>query len=260
MTLHDLLLDYDQTYVPTLRSARSEHWRVREMAEHFGTATELTAHAVREFRDTRLKTVSPATVRRYLARLRHAVRWGRAERDAAFEWPDVTFPTESRPRDRLISDSEFDAVLRKLHGTARPAVLVLEQTGCRRGELLAARAQDLDGRFLTLRHTKSGRPRRIPLTTRAAELLALQARDKPRQARLFDCEPDHVSHQWQHAVRAARVPHARLHDLRGRAASRFLQDGLSVAEVMHLGGWSSPATLLRVYARMDATRLLDKLA
>ena len=87
-----------------------------------------------------------------------------------------------RKRERFLTEAEFKRLGRVLdeseeNGGATPAAIaairLLILTGCRRGEILGLRWEDVDleSRELRLRDTKTG-PRTVPLSPAAVKLLA----------------------------------------------------------------------------------------
>lgn len=107
-------------------------------------------------------------------------------------------------------------------------------TGCREGELLAVRGRDFDARSETLliADSKSGKPRRVPLTKEGASLFESLAASRADDEPLFrraDGSPWHrvaIIRAMQDASRAGRIdPPATFYTLRHTYASHLVQAG-----------------------------------
>lgn len=128
--------------------------------------------------------------------------------------------------------------------SGRAAILLLAYTGLRSGELLAITREDIGKGALTVRLSKSGKSRTVPL---AAPLLPY--------ARYLPLSLSYSALQW--AFRSARIkagmPHVRLHDLRHSAASMLINAGVDLYTVGKILGHSTPTTTQRYAHLADAT-------
>ena len=87
-TLADLLDLYTEHVTPTKRSAASERCRIAALtSSRLGrlSLANLSTRAIREHRDSRLKSVSGSTWNRERPLLSAALKWARAERDYAVD-------------------------------------------------------------------------------------------------------------------------------------------------------------------------------
>ena len=84
---------------------------------------------------------------------------------------------EPRPRDRILKDDELSRLLKvcsiSKNRYLKHLVLISIETAMRVGELLAMRydQNDFEKRTMLIPETKTGRPRTIPLSTKALEIL-----------------------------------------------------------------------------------------
>jgi integrase len=125
-----------------------------------------------------------------------------------------------------------------------PFLILLVETGMRRGELLSIRWRDVDfakGTVLILT-TKNGHPRRIPLTPNALKTLEFLPQCDEK---VFPVTPNAIRLAWERLWARAGLTDLRLHDLRHEAVSRFFELGLSVPEVAMISGHREPRMLSR---------------
>lgn len=207
------------------------------------------------------KQRSPATVVRYLSALSHALsiavrEWG---------WLDdspmrkVTKLKEPRGRDRFLSKEELDRLLKACKNSSNPhlfpMILLLVSTGMRYGEAasLTWSAVCLQQRRVTLRETKNGEIRVVPLGSQIAQVLA--DLEKKRRIDTLLVFPPRVSlkvqsridirHSWLTALQIAGIKEFRIHDLRHTAASYLTMSGCSLTEVADILGHKSLSQVKR---------------
>ena len=121
------------------------------------------------------------------------------------------------------------------------------------GELTRAQASDVERGFLVVHHTKSGKVRRVPLGP------AFQAELRLRVGKLVPFS-ENSSNSFNRTVRRMtgfRRFHA--HQLRHTMASRWIEQGGSLAALQHVLGHASIVTTQR-YARLtDESVMAEKL-
>jgi len=274
ITLSDCIDRYLRDVTPTKRRAVD---RETIMAGH------IRAHAisalplgrvrgsdVSRYRDDRLKSVSASTVNRELNFLGHVFT------TAAREWGyesitnPVTLTRRPRPgpgRDRRLRPGEWPILYRSLRAARnpwlRPFVRLLLETACRRGELLSITwgDVDLDRRMMSIRKTKTGKPRTVPLSTRAVRVLRAwrgMSGDPKGSAPVFPATPQAVKCSWERARKRAGMMDLRMHDLRHEATSRLFERGLDIAQVASITGHET-LSMLKRYTHLRASDLLEKL-
>ena len=173
-----------------------------------------------------------------------------------------------RPRREIrpFSKRELDALLefiRATHPAAADVVEILARTGLRWGEMCGLRVADIryDGYpFLLVRESesdgfdptdpKSGRPRKVPLDSRAAGILTRLTEGMGPTERVFQNSKGGKllgrnftrSVKWE-TIAAGR----RLHDLRHTAATLWLQTQVDISVVSAWLGHSNSAITHKVY-------------
>ena len=144
----------------------------------------------------------------------------------------------------------------------RYIVPLLLLTGARKRELLDSRWQDFDleRREWRIPMTKSGKPRKVPLSKTAIEVLETVPRfddcpyvvPNPETLKPFKS----IWGSWTSARAAAGLPDLRLHDLRHSFASALVNAGRPIYEVQKLLGHSKVTTTER-YSHLSNQTLLD---
>jgi integrase len=234
-------------------------WQAYKLADRSMAA--LKSMDVAEWRDIRLKQVSPSTVHRELCLLSHlytvaAKDWGFA---VANPVAMTRKPRPTKGRDRRLSESEIDMIIENTESVELPAIIrLLTETAMRRGEIAKLRWENTDLKHSTahLIDTKNGEDRTIPLSSRAKTALA----ELPRQidGKVFSMTPDAITRAFARAARRAGVVDARIHDLRHEAVSRLFEKGLDIMEVASVSGHKTLGQLKR-YTHLKAADLAKKL-
>jgi integrase len=152
---------------------------------------------------------------------------------------------ENNAKTRFLSDDERVRLLEACRGARWPRlyllVLMALTTGARKGELLGLRWRDVDlerGQALC-GSTKNGDPKVLPLVPAVVALLrgcegkpdALLFGSHRNVRRPFAFEPG-----WHEALKAARVPNFRFHDLRHSCASLLAREGATLLEIADVLG------------------------
>ena len=195
------------------------------------------AKEARKVEAAELQRRRKATVNRVIAMLKaclnHAYAQGRVpSRDA---WSKLKkFRAVDSARMRWLTVEEAKRLLNASAAEFRPLVQAGLLTGCRQGELLAVRAHDYDPQSATLLvpDSKSGKPRRVPLTTEGVELFESLTAGKDSGAALFTRKDGNTWHRvavvraMQDACHRGRVdPPATFYTLRHTYASHLVQAG-----------------------------------
>jgi integrase len=139
-------------------------------------------------------------------------------------------------------------------------------TGCRAGELLALRAGDFDPRSKTLlvADSKSGKPRRVPLTEDGVALFEDQIAGKLEDERMFS-RSDGSPWYRMAVVRAMRaaceggkiIPPATFHTIRHTYASHLVQAGGPLLFVAAALGHSDTRMVEKHYGHLAPSHVAD---
>jgi integrase len=267
-TLESLIVRYRSTVVPGKRGREIESIILNAVLRHRlvqNALADLTPALFSVYRDERLKTVKPVTLRRELGILHNMFEVARR---------DWGVPLDANPlhgfskgltgvaRNRRVTDQTESARLWSATDNCRntlmkPLVGLAMATGMRRGELLRARWIDIDRekRTLHIPETKNGHPRTIPLSSEALKIIDGLPRGNHR---LFPLSANAVRLAWGRLVKRANVEDLHFHDLRHEAISRFFEKGLSVPEVALISGHRDVRMLFR-YTHLRAEEVAVKL-
>lgn len=173
-------------------------------------------------------------------------------------------------REYFLADEELQRLLHVLdNDSARVPCLaakLLLMTGCRVGELLKCRWQDLDldSETPTLKvireHSKNGKARYVPLSVEALKVID-QLPSKDTSEYLFNnshngARLQSIDKVWQRLRKEAGLPQLRLHDLRHNFASMLVNSGESLYTVQKLLGHHSADQTSR-YSHLSNTALHD---
>jgi integrase len=232
--------------------------------------TEVNTADMAEWRDSRLKTVSSATVQREINLISNVFTKARDEwlwcGETAFK--GMQRPRRTAPRKRRVTDEEVSricAALRyegkvetKLHEVAL-AFLVSLETAMRAGEILSLNASrvNLETRVATVPHKMKHvtlEDRDIPLTREAAELLKKVSGRK----QWFTISSASLDTLFRKARDQALVEGLHFHDARAEALTR-LSRRVDVMTLAKISGHTDLRILQSTYYRETAEQIAARL-
>lgn len=230
----------------------------------FGPAclvSEITAPKVSAWRDYLLQQGNrPATVNRKMSALRAMLS------DACLHGHLSSVPALpqqlrcNNTKDRVITDRERDGMMAALVQLGEPAAAdlldFLLETAARYGEAERLRCRDVDlaKKRVTFWQTKNGKPRTIPLTTRAVSAIESHLTPFPER-RVWPFDYRRFSHLFSQAKAAIGVedPALTIHTTRHTCATKLSSAGVSLHHLMTFGGWTSLASVQRyLHLQTDA--------
>ena len=145
----------------------------------------------------------------------------------------------------------------------KPIITCALQTGMRRGEIFNLKWNniDLDFRCIELLHTKSGKPRKIPISD---TLMKIFEEIKPKSEYVFINEQTgkpfvDIHNSFSTVLELANIKNLRFHDLRHTVATRLVEKGIDLVVVKEILGHSKIDTTMR-YAHAVPKRKLDAIA
>jgi len=222
---------------------------VYETSEPFHTSSVWAAQEIEK------RTKTAQSVRHILSDLRCLLNWcedsGLVDRSP---FPRRILPKiQERPPDRLT-----DEEIKKVCGLPDPYGFIcrfLVQTGLRWGEAIRSQVSDIQGGMLVVHRTKSGKVRRVPLP------VALRRELDGRVGKLTHLKK---AESFNGFVRRAGLDGFHVHQLRHTFATKWIEDGGSLAALQAILGHASVVTTQR-YAKLsdeavrrEATRLGER--
>ena len=210
----------------------------------------------------RKKRRSIASVNRELEQLRAVLNYSKRQgwlQKSPFESGNaLIIKSAEKERQRILSKGEEQALLarcvdRRAH--LRPLILAALDTAMRQGELFKLRwsAVDFNTGEIHIRATttKTLSEREVNMTSRVeAELRSLwESSTKEPEALVFGIATN-VKRSFKGACKDAKIKGMRFHDLRHTAATRMIESGMPMEQVMKVTGHTQMKTFLR-YVNVD---------
>lgn len=246
-----------------------------QLREHFAglKLKEITPALVAAFRDKRMQTVGPSTIQKDLALLSHLFTVANAEWALDLKNPVATIRKPAMPdsRLRLLSKDEARHLLeisqKSRNKNLYHYIQLLLHTGMRpsEGAGLVWGQIDVDARIIDLTITKT-RPRRVPLTIKAIELL-LEIMPEQCDKTQFVFLPQNCSdiirrrpnlffrRAFDNSVKKANIEDFHMHDLRHTSASYLLMSGVDLRTLADILGHSTMQMVQRYTHLLDDHKL-----
>ena len=266
--LRDLVERYRDTVTPRKKVRENEAIVLNAVLRRpicRKTLRELQTADFAAYRDERLKTIKPTTLKRELSVIRNMFEvakreWGFPIKENPID--GLRFKAPDQRRERRLRGGEYGRLIEAARSRKNPYIIPIIQfaieTGMRRGEILSMKWDhvDLQQRSVLIPVTKNGHARTIPISTRAADIL----REIPMtQNAVFPVSGNAVRLSWARVVARAGIDDLHFHDLRHEAVSRFFELGLTTPEVALISGHRDMRMLFRYSHPRRATvvRKLD---
>ncbi|RBA23277.1 site-specific recombinase XerD [Herminiimonas fonticola] len=284
MTLKEALNRYSADVTVAKKGAAQETYVIQAIIRDRLSASPLLSIKpvdIASLRDRWLATLAPATVRRRLAILSHCFEIAHKEWAIEVTNPllSIRKPTVSNGRNRRLLPGELEAVLKTSKSAElSPIAHLAVETAMRLSEIIQLQWCDvsLAKRFISLKDTKNGTGRVVPLSP---EAVAILQRLQPRsEGALFRSNGAVISKAWRRALTGAYSLYKRqcvesgsallagylsdlhFHDLRHEATSRLFERGVfGTMEVASITGHKTLQMLSR-YTHLNATLLAERLA
>lgn len=278
-TLKQLLIKYRDEIVPTLKSETTLTYKINYTLKFkvcYYNLLELNSSHINTFKREISEGRAPKTINAYINLLKHV--WNLARSQWGITLPPqspfalVSMEKVNNLRDVTLTDEKFKTLVaeadkivikdgkNKIVGKANwlPDMIVFASaTACRYSEIVNLQRRDVDfnRRLATLRMTKNGEDRTIPLSDEAIRILKKQ----PFGDKFFNIKSRDIFKNYFHkARRNAGLNDLRFHDLRSHAIRKMLLSGMQVIEVAKVSGHKTLAVLHRRYSRLQPEDLIDK--
>lgn len=276
-TLADALHRYAEEISPGKKGARAERLRMEALERDYPKLagkiiSEVTTPDLAAWRDARLKLVTPGSVQRDINLLSHVFNVAATEWKwlGASPFKGLRAPGDNPPRTRVILPGEIRRLCRWLgyrtgvapttkQAEAALAFLVSLRTGMRAGEVLqlSGKTVDLQKRVATVEHKTqhlTGRPREVPLSSRAARLL----RPLLGPGNLFTITSASLDATFRKARDSLLIDDLHFHDARADALTRFAKR-VDVMQLARISGHKDLRILMDHYYRTSASEIASRL-
>lgn len=280
ITLADLVIRYRDIVLPGMKSATGEAIMLTAFLRHPICKRQLsilTASDFAKWKNDRVnpkgkqKPITAKSAKRMLSPIQHMFEVAIADWNIPLARNPLSgfkLKVQDNKRNRRLREGELDKLLEAGRKTRNPFLIPIVrlalETGMRRGEILALRFRDVDIErcTATIRESKNGYSRTIPLSSPAVAILEttmaiLDDRAKTQNERLFPLTPVAVRLAWDKLTKRAKIDDLHFHDLRHEAISRFFELGLTVPEVASISGHRDIRMLLR-YAHANHASIRSK--
>lgn len=188
---------------------------------------------------------TPKTADERLGALAYVLGWaakrGDIDRNPLEDWPRLY---RANRADIIWRDEDLAKLFGHSDNEFRRAVQLAASTGLRLGDLVRLSWTDVGVRAITLTTAKSGHRRvvTIPITPKVRAVLdEIGAKDEGPvllHSRGNAWTKEGLQTAMQRAKDKAGIANLRFHDLRGTAATHFVQAGLALSDVATVMGWT----------------------
>ncbi len=230
----------------------------------------ITSFHVEKYKLKRVEGVSPATVNRDLACMKHmfnlAIKWGKTTKNPVKEVK--MFKVKNR-RLRFLSEEEVQRLIECCSEQLRSVVIIAIYTGMRKSEILNLGWSDIDfsRRLIMIDDSKSGSPRQIPINDLLMKtLLTLRSHSSSHYIFLNKHEKPYkdVRTAFNTVLKKARLKGFTFHDLRRTFASHLVMSGVDLVTVKELLGHKTIQITVNRYSylsekhKLKAVNILER--
>ena len=259
------------------RGFYNEQYRLKQLTGYFGSIniSDLRRSHAEHFKSEMSHRRAPGTVNRLLGNLKHILSMAvDDELITTNPFARVKLLHVPERTERILAEGEEDRLLDACNQVRSPflrsSVLIALNTGMRKGEIYGLRWEQVNlvDRYIHVQNGKTNESdRRIPMNEAVQELLSKLW--KVRKGDFVFPSPRKRGERFRDpkvgfmkAVRLAKIPHIRFHDLRHTFATRLVRSGVDIVTVQHLLGHSNVKMTSRYAhtdadAKMDAVKCLD---
>ncbi|MEB6680421.1 tyrosine-type recombinase/integrase [Acinetobacter lwoffii] len=258
----DALIQYREEVSIKKKGAKQEITKINFILKSMDCDIPLSAitkEMLVQWREERLEEVKSATVRRNMVVLAGFFTWCIDIKFWLSESPmkGVKLPSESEHRERIITDLEIEIMSSTMDERLNYVFLFALETGMRQSEICELRWERvfIGKRYIKLMTTKNGRPREVPLSSKAIEILNNIGPKK--EGSVFNYSASEVSSHFRKARMTAGLDGFTFHDTRHTAATRIALK-IPLLDLCKMFGWSEPKRAM-IYYNPTASEIASRL-
>ena len=173
---------------------------------------------------------------------------------------DVRFPQGKRYEGYVPSTDEVLKILdaaKQYDPRLYRACLLSAFATLRRGEISCLTADDIHGSYIhvdkdMVKDASGEWIVKLPKTESSVRDVPLPQwiiDEMPKKGPLVDYRPDEITKWFGKVLKSTGLPHFRFHDLRKHAVSLMATQGVSMASIKDIGGWSNMQTPQQIYIK-----------
>ena len=221
----------------------------------------LTSQAVENFLDGKLNNGSSRQLfNRYLIVMRSFCNWREQKYDIPSPIHRISFISENPPKQRVLSQSEYQLCLQHSQGMDNDIFVFLGNTGLRRSEFANLKWNNIPTDLKYIHIVGKGRKQRIvPLNETCKEMLRKYRRLPDGESIQFTQKytgAEGCSWLCQRVSRKIGVPRFGAHAIRHYFATELIRKGVSIYKVSKILGHSSVRTTEQIYIHLMPIDLL----
>jgi len=229
--------------------------------------SEITVRDIDDYKELRLKIVTPGTVNRELQVLRHLFNQA-ASWDKFFNKNPVSesgLLSLNNQVERILTYEEEQRLFSAAPAHFKAILVCALNTGMRKGEIITLKWSNVNfnNNLITIDHVnnKSKRTKRIPINSTLKQLLLEQKLKSGGNEYVYlnsNNEPytrqDSLNRVFERVKKLANIMGLRFHDLRHTAATRMIENGANIVAVSKILGHSDIKTTMR-YAHPEESMI-----
>jgi integrase len=252
MKMNELIQKYAKVCKGTFKYQLMVSSSLRQASEFLGNPdiSLINTAMVDDYTNHLSTTLKPASINRKLTNLHTMLKYA-YDREMLVKMPKMSWQKEDNERVRWLSPEEESKLLELLPEQTAAFCEILIHTGLRRGELLGLSKDQVDGDYIRLWKTKTGKARSVPMSSRVKELV--------KDYVPFSITISGINRDWNKAKQQMGLQHDKdfvLHTLRHTTATRMLERTGNIAIVQRMLGHAKIQTTMR-YAHISDQQLLQ---
>ncbi|MBU0518803.1 tyrosine-type recombinase/integrase [bacterium] len=243
-----IYLEYRRKEGMSPKTVEMDSLALRMLTDYLGDCSvqTITDVAVRQYKAHRLEKVSKTSVSIEFRSLRAALNWAtekpgeKYHRSNPFKQKGLIPVPGGRKIPKCLSPVEKTRFLAVIDNPDHQLLFkFFLLTGCRRGEAVNLKWEDIDleQKQLTFRQSKCDRDRTLPVGLELMQIIMVLDRSKPKP---FNYQPKSITRQFKrYLMKAGLRGDLHLHNLRHTAASDLVRQGVHLTKIQKFLGHSS---------------------